>query len=224
MPHYVLGNHSSELYRKKLERWVLKTQRHIKGEIDKNKFKKFIRSLSRKDHQERVNLINNDNQKLLNDKWRILSLSSNPIQPKIWKRYADNGKGLSLIFNASTFEFGGAFKVYYPKNRLEIDVTSQDLHDILHTTILTKTRDWAYEEEYRVISSDPWEGSTVILDSEQFFEFEPSLLIGVVFGDKMNEHSKQNIFHLNDSREDKLEFWQLTRSENEKLSIARITP
>jgi len=224
MPQFVLGDYSSETYRKKLARWAIKSQRHIGENINKKDFKKYVRSLSREQHQEKVDLINEDNQKLLNEKWRILSLSSNPVQRDIWHRYADKGKGVCLIFDASTFEFGGAFKVYYPESRLEVDVTSQDLHDILYATILTKTKSWNYEEEYRVIASQEWEGYTVVLDAHQFFEFEPRLLTGVIFGDEMSSKSKQRIMNMNYSRKHNLDFWQLKRSNRDELSLVGIPP
>ena len=224
MPQYILGNYSSESYRKKLVRWAIKTQRHIGKNINKKAFKKYVRSLPREEHQKKIDEINKDNQELLNDKWRILSLSSNPVQPEIWRRYADDGKGVCLIFDASTFEFGGAFKVYYPENRLEVDITSQDLHDILLTTILTKTLNWAYEEEYRVIASREWEGYTVILESDQFFQFDPSLLKGLILGDKISSSSRQKILDMNELRKCKLDIWHLARSVHGELSMVGIAP
>lgn len=223
-PQYILGKYSSPLYRKKLERWALKTQRHIGKNVNKSEFKKYIRSLSKEDHEKNVSLINEDNQKLLNEKWRILSLSSSPTQSTLWERYGDNNKGISLIFDATTFEFGGAFKVYYPENRLEIDVTSQDLHDIFHATILTKTTEWAYEEEYRVISTMPWEGYTVVLDAEQFFHFDSNLLLGMIFGNKTNKASKERILDMVKKRDADLELWQLHEGEKGELCIEKYNP
>lgn len=221
-PKFVLGNMSSILYKKKLERWAVKTQHSLVTKINKKEFKKHFRSLSNNDHKEKVRLINEDNQRFLNEKWRILSLSSNPLQKDLWEVYANNNKGLCLIFNASSFEFGGAFKVYYPNKRLEPDITSQNVQEILQSTILTKTINWAYEEEYRVISCQPHKGPTVILDDSQFFNFHPSLLVGVIFGYEMTNTDREKIITMCKKRESKLDLWEVIISKDNKLKLCEI--
>ncbi len=221
-PKFVLGNMSSDLYKGKLERWAVKTQHSLATKTNKKEFKKYFRSLSNSDHEEKVRLINEDNQRILNDKWRILSLSSNPLQKDLWKVYANNNKGLCLIFNASSFEFGGAFKVYYPDKRLEPDITSQNVQEILQSTILTKTTNWAYEEEYRVISCQPQQGPTVILDNNQFFHFLPSLLVGVIFGHEMTNIDREKIIEMCNKRENKLDLWEVIASKDNKLKLCEI--
>jgi hypothetical protein len=185
-PILQLGDWSSSDYRAHFEEWVYSTQRHMVNVPPKDAFIRWVRSLTKDHHEQYVQQINADNHAAIEARWRILSLSATPSQDQMWSHYSDGHSGLALVFDASHGEFGIAFKVHYVPERVPMDVTTQNLTEVLNATILTKRSTWAYEEEYRCIAAEQPEASLLHLE-KQFMTFKPEQLVGIIFGAKTTQ-------------------------------------
>ncbi len=116
----------------------------------------------------------------------ILSLSECPNQPLMWAHYADSHKGFCLGFAreetnvlgqyADPVEYRDTFpmpKIAHFKN----DAGLQIIHDIAYT----KSRDWEYEREWRVVKQQG--------DEEYPY---PGRLVEVIFGlNTENQHREE---------------------------------
>jgi hypothetical protein len=212
-PIFSLGDWNSVDYRKHFEDYIWHCQRNIAVVQTKEEFLAKFRLISKDAHEVHIREMVMKNQRVIENTWRILSLSANLNQELMWSHYSDSHKGLALVFDAFGGEFGMAFKVEYVQERKPLDVTTQNLNDILHATLLTKRISWAYEEEYRCIASEyPSELSPLPL-KEQFFHFSPERLIGIVFGAKMPLDDKQTVLAWAKERPTPMKMWQSTIAE-----------
>lgn len=112
----------------------------------------------------------------------------------MWAHYADNVKGICLVFDTSIkvnedyFRFskskvkyrGGLIRKFYDASKY-FEVT-----DILYT----KNKMWSYEYEIRERMSFQKE------NSNRSVYFDPSTLVGIILGAKMPENDKQTIRNL----------------------------
>jgi len=112
-----------------------------------------------------------------NDKVGILSLTATPAHTLMWSHYADSHKGVCLEFCTSEGSFfSRAQSVNYAQDfpHLEILRLINDA-DFREATpwILTKSSDWSYEREWRVLDFKNGPGVQV---------FTPECLSAVILG------------------------------------------
>lgn len=92
----------------------------------------------------------------------VVCFSKNPTNILMWSHYANNHKGIvyqfkpNLFLNAKTSSFNGfPYKVKYPDNRsyelLSYTKIDKEIKEQFAKELLTKAKDWEYEEEYRMI-------------------------------------------------------------------------
>ena len=91
--------------------------------------------------------------------WRMLCLSKTYKNPLMWGHYADKGKGICLGFDVIIDDGSPvprAFEVDYQPARVRPDYEPPGLASIPSSlkfwlnTRLVKSRDWAYEKEWRM--------------------------------------------------------------------------
>jgi hypothetical protein len=206
-PVLQLGDWSSNAYRARFEEWVWSTQRHLAKIPPKDTFIQWVRSLTREQHEQYVQQINVDNHAAIEARRRILSLSATPRQEQMWSHYANGHAGMALVFDASHGEFGIALKVHYVPERVPMDVTTQNLTEVLNATILTKRSTWAYEEEYRCIAAEQPEASLPRLEN-QFMTFKSEQLLGIVFGAQASQPDIDLVLGWAKDRPTPLQFWK----------------
>jgi hypothetical protein len=87
--------------------------------------------------------------KMIPSRWRIYCLTPIPESTLMWSHYGDNHRGICLEFGTETRLFGSAIKVAYCKDypKWSAHVLAADPTQVL----LTKSDDWAYEHEYRIL-------------------------------------------------------------------------
>ncbi len=117
----------------------------------------------------------------------VLSLSSLRDDALMWAHYANGHRGICLQFALDKWEFAhtGTLPVTYSPERpfLQINkVTFADL-SIAKLIALTKSADWSYEEEWRLV--DPWKSGEHPFPSE--------FLSGVIFGWKISKRDENRI-------------------------------
>ena len=91
----------------------------------------------------------------------IVSLSRNGLNIPMWSHYSDFHRGLLLEFRtpimgrkedlALTRDRLMPFPVIYQKDRPHIDIGVENKDELFAKVLLTKSEDWEYEEEERVI-------------------------------------------------------------------------
>ena len=108
----------------------------------------------------------------------ICSLSSEPDCEKLWDDYGASHTGICLRFNDPANDtlpapyFQLAMKVNYEEHRPEISVYGESGFEKLTKYILTKTRKWEYETEWRLVEQN-FTGNK---------PFPPARLTGIIFG------------------------------------------
>lgn len=128
-------------------------------------------------------------------RYRIYCLSARPDSQLMWGHYAEHHRGVCLEFDTHTPDFCSAtevtYNVTYP-NFLLCDDT--DL-----SPFYTKSSDWVYEEEYRLIAQEASEAlgsGTLMTHDDGMFEFSEGALVSVIVGSSASEATKSEIGEL----------------------------
>ena len=109
------------------------------------------------------------------NQYRILSLSANPKNPIMWAHYANNYSGVCFEFEFNN-NFENIHKVSYIEHQYDTiyDPTEEEFRRAIEKSLLRKSKNWSYEEEYRIISKS----------NESFFHFDQSELTGIIIGNR----------------------------------------
>ena len=121
------------------------------------------------------------------DEYRVLSISLIPNSTVMWAHYADEYRGCCLVLSTK-----GALSevepVIYSDVRFGFSAPSfsEELYDVIHESLLFKNTDWAYENEWRLISRV----------EEEYIKLQEGDLCGVIIGNNMNPSFKEYISQL----------------------------
>lgn len=212
-PIFQLGDWSSETYRNEFCEWMWTLQqRHGNSTRPKDVFLGWLRGLSAAEMEPYTKQITDEYQASIEEKWRVLSLSAVADNDLMWSHYADGHKGIALVVDASTGDFGRAFKVNYVPERIPQDLMNDDPDDNLESTILTKRSSWAYEEEYRCIFEEHELAN-------QFLKFKPAHLLGVIFGVKALASDIELVMAWGAARPTPLHHWQARLTSDGSIQV-----
>jgi hypothetical protein len=103
----------------------------------------------------------------------------------MWAHYSDAHRGLCLEFDTSKEGtlFWQVFKVQYQDDYPEVNMINIGEIEEFRKTLLTKSRHWEYEKEWRILKTDQEGGPG-------FYPFSPELLTGVICGALMSDNDK----------------------------------
>lgn len=137
-----------------------------------------------------------------NENIGVLSLSEKRDDLLMWAHYAQNHKGLVVGFDSEhkyfhqqlspSDEFRYVRKVHYSKNRPTIRLTTiEDVTGIF----LTKSEEWTYEYEWRIMRPLPDATETKVINGESIhlFSFPPDCVTEVILGYRMSPELKKEI-------------------------------
>jgi hypothetical protein len=112
---------------------------------------------------------------------RIYCVTPRPDSTLMWSHYAENHRGICLEFGvADNMLFRFARKVQYRDEYPRwVPCDINDKPDRVGELILTKSSDWSYEEEYRLISMD---GHPFLHLCGDFFRLPNGALKSVIIG------------------------------------------
>jgi len=104
-------------------------------------------------HSNKMLLSDLEMRKQLIEQYSVYSLSANKLDWLMWTYYANGHNGIVIGFDTSKFFPGKIFEMNY---RIRIPNTKVIDNDLarMETSLLTKPRDYAHEDEYRVILHD----------------------------------------------------------------------
>lgn len=122
--------------------------------------------------------------KIIDQSAGVLCLSLTNKHILMWSHYADSHRGVCLQFNGMSGYFARAQPIKYSLDRTAINPFRQEHDEILTTAILSKAKDWEYEEEWRIVDHEKGVGVQ---------QFPSGLLTGVILGAKISEADEEKI-------------------------------
>src|SRR5262249_46780000 len=113
-------------------------------------------------------------------RYRLYCLSTRPDCPLMWGHYADHHRGVCLEFNVRTPDFCSAIEVNYSTEYPQFSLA--DGGDI--SPFHSKSADWSYEQEYRLIAQETSEalGSGTLMTQDGFYELSRRSLLSIIVG------------------------------------------
>ncbi|EJG2231152.1 DUF2971 domain-containing protein [Vibrio parahaemolyticus] len=115
-----------------------------------NKFLSFMELPERRVKAKKVSSIDDLNH--INKEYKICSLSNTPSDVKMWSLYADSHRGIAIEIE---IEDDFLFEVKYV-NSLPIVMDTLLTRESAEQIFSRKTKDWEYEREYRIITTEPY--------------------------------------------------------------------
>ncbi len=129
-------------------------------------------------------------QKVQHEERGVVCLSANALDIRMWSHYADGHRGFCLEFDTTFVPFGTkTFEVRYSEtfryiNPVTLLVDQPDSpdeeNDLLVASVLTKSKCWTYEEEWRAIH----------IEANKPFGYDYHALTGIYLGARMPDAHK----------------------------------
>jgi len=116
------------------------------------------------------------------ERYRILSLTDNPISSIMWAHYAAQYKGACLCYS-TLGSFSNVEPVIYRNAREKYDIDYEALNSVIKSSFYYKQEDWGYEHEWRILSDS----------DDLFFKYEPKELVGIIIGYATKECLKNEL-------------------------------
>jgi Protein of unknown function (DUF2971) len=113
-------------------------------------------------------------------RYRLYCLSTKPDHPLMWGHYADNHCGVCLGFDVRTSDFCQAIQVDYSAEYPQFSLADGADLSPFHS----KSVDWSYEQEYRLIAQEANEalGSGTLMTQDSFYELSRGSLLSIIIG------------------------------------------
>jgi len=128
------------------------------------------------------------------DEMGVFCMSERKDHILMWSHYAQGHSGVCLEFKAISTNpfFVIAQKVYYQDSYPQVNFFTSSQDEQMQAILLTKSKQWEYEQEWRIINHDNGPG---------IYKFPRELLTGVILGCKISEEYKKKIKELITGRE-----------------------
>lgn len=162
-------------------------QHNLSHEHIKNRAKDICNS-----PQELNDLLDNLLKESIN-KRGISCFSQSDSKLLMWSHYADSHKGVCLTFDIQKDLdfFRNPYKVSYPDEYPIVDPFKDNERKELKVFLATKSKEWAYEEEIRIIKE-----SNYMPEFRGNIKFSPKALTEIKFGYKTSEEQMRTIKNL----------------------------
>ena len=139
----------------------------------------------RKFLESKIDQFTSDMDSAIQTKYRVYCLTTHPDSTLMWSHYADSCKGICLEFSVNNNLFCGVFKIEYcekyPLFRIRTDDEDENIR-----TLLTKSKDWEYEDEFRVMATEkPYRYDDVPTTTNGFLALPKGALQSVIIGAQM---------------------------------------
>lgn len=123
------------------------------------------------------------------ERWRIYCLTPYPDNPLMWSHYSDKHRGICLEFDAGQAAVGGAVQVGYRDALPVLDILAIS-GEVVFQIFVTKSPDWSYENEYRVLARDGEADDIpprfLPITTNDFLPLPPGTLTGIIAGCRAN--------------------------------------
>ena len=112
----------------------------------------------------------------------MLCLSELADDPLMWSHYSDAHRGVCLAFDWRDPFFAKAQPVQYQVSRPTINPVFHSNDEMLEHALLTKSSQWNYEREWRIVHYRAGAGS---------YPFPPEALVGVILGAQISAADRE---------------------------------
>lgn len=139
----------------------------------------------------------------LGDQWKnwmaessVACFSGVNNHPLMWAHYADSHRGVCWIFREQIHDVENVwmgFDVNYSEVRPLVNLCNIRDGEMFKAAVLNKSRDWAYEREYRMIE---WRGRP------GYRTFPREALLGVILGAKISDDDRKFVLKIVERRPD----------------------
>jgi hypothetical protein len=114
--------------------------------------------------------------------YRVFCLTPHSDSPLMWAHYARSHSGICLEFSVENILMCGALPIEYLDRYPEFDPTDGDIDANLRP-LLTKSKDWTYENKFRLIVAAPgYKSPGLPPTTNNFVELPPGTLKSVTTG------------------------------------------
>lgn len=123
-------------------------------------------------------------RRLTMERWRIYCLTPHGDSVLMWAHYAEKHTGICLELDATIEQVGRALCVSYQDSFPILGPDDfNDTKALLDAVLLTKSNEWAYEDEYRMMARDAGvDPSFPLTTARDFLSLMPDVLTGIVAG------------------------------------------
>ena len=149
----------------------------------------------------------------------VLCLSSKFDSPLMWSHYANQHRGVCIEYDVSELTDQVLHKVSYGESHkiLASQIRDWVFQDnltarkaIYNACLLTKSREWVYENEWRLLGQVGWQES-------------PMKLKSIIFGIRCPHVLKYTVVKALHGRQDRVKFWEITQpTDRFKLKRSRL--
>jgi len=124
-----------------------------------------------------------DIQQEISRKYRVYCLSPNPLNQLMWAHYADSHRGICIEFSLKNEVMCQAIACEYMSSYPFIPIYSSNERDN-QRMILSKSKVWAYENEYRLIAEefDPLSKPIISVTNNNFLDIPVGLITSIIVG------------------------------------------
>ncbi len=159
---------------------------HGQGEGDlRDDLKSLWENRLRDSHKERTSLIaglSEQNIVAISGR-RIYCVTPHPDSTLMWSHYAENHRGICFEFATDNELFGSALAVFYRRHYpawVPHEFEAQQRRAI--EMILTKSKDWQYEDEFRIVGTQFARNAGYLRPDGDYFRLPPGALKAVIVG------------------------------------------
>ncbi len=160
-------------------------------------------SLSRKNIRKTEEVIQAEHARTITEDVGVYCVSAKRNDILMWSHYADYHRGICLEFDGTARLMAHAQKVHYSQKRVPIMTYYDDKETSMTKALLTKSLQWAYEEEWRLINFKQGPGTV---------EFRPEHLTGIVLGALASAETVAVVKQWVEARPQTLEIYQASLS------------
>jgi len=150
---------------------------------------------------------------------RVFCLSDRYDSALMWGHYARSHTGVCLGFRAASSEvFGRAVAVEYASSYPQIEPYGQEPGELARLILAVKSKDWAYEHEYRLLVSEGGETEGVLPCTNGLLSFPESDLAAVIVGCRISDKAFNTVRELVSQRPHPVQVFRATKA-NDKFKL-----
>lgn len=124
---------------------------------------------------------------------RVYCLTTKPDCSLMWAHYAGSHCGVCLEFSVRNDVMASALKIEYCDAYPSLNFAEDGMENLL--PLITKSNDWAYEDEYRLIAQERSAANTggTLMTDNNFLALPSGILKAVIVGCMMSESDREAI-------------------------------
>ena len=146
----------------------------------------------------------------------VYCVTEHPDNLLMWSHYAASHTGVCLEFDSAVIPFAIAQDVKYQRARAPVNRAAEADETSMEKTLLTKSDDWAYEHEWRVVEYQQGPG---------VYEIPESALTGVILGARISRVHEEQIVRWVSQRSSRIPLYRSVPSTTDfRVTIEPYSP